>query len=96
MPEAGHSMVTWKDALSGMRIRAWGTDWVEGNWSLQCRTPAIEKLFEQYPAMDSVFVASDQMAVGLFLAAFRRIMKTLDDIGNVYTDFGCMANLLLL
>ena len=43
--------------------------WAEGNWSSASGAEAAEKLFEQYPEMDAVFVANDQMALSVLHSA---------------------------
>lgn len=84
--EARQRMAAWKDALSEAGIKVRDTDWIEGNWSPSSGAMAIEKLFEQYPEMDSIFVANDQMAVSVIQAACRRNLKIPDDIGVVGYD----------
>jgi DNA-binding LacI/PurR family transcriptional regulator len=79
-------MSAWKDGLeeAGLEIR--DTDWVEGNWSPASGAQAIEKLFEQFPEMDSIFVANDQMAVSVIQAACQKNLRIPEDLGVVGFD----------
>jgi LacI family transcriptional regulator len=84
--EARQRMAAWKDALreAGLEIR--DTSWVEGNWSSASGAQAVEKLFEQYPEMDSIFVANDQMALSVLQAACQKKLQVPEDIGVVGFD----------
>ena len=84
--EARQRMRAWKDALleAGMEFRE--DFWVEGNWSSASGTRAAEKLFEQYPDMDSILVANDQMALGAIQIANQRGLRIPQDIGIVGFD----------
>jgi LacI family transcriptional regulator len=84
--EARQRMAAWKDTLkeAGLKIR--DTHWVEGNWSSASGAQAIEKLFEQYPEMDSIFVANDQMALSVIQAACQKKLRIPEDIGVVGFD----------
>jgi LacI family transcriptional regulator len=44
--------------------------WVEGNWSSSSGEKAFQQLLEQYPQIDAVFSANDQMALGAMSYAF--------------------------
>jgi len=46
----------------------------------------MEKLFDQYPAMDSIFVANDQMALGAMQFFAEKRMRIPEDIGMVGFD----------
>jgi LacI family transcriptional regulator len=61
--EARQRMKAWRDVLDEAGLDASDAHWVEGNWSPSSGAIAIEKLFNQYPDMDAVFVANDQMAI---------------------------------
>jgi|WetSurSiteA1Bulk_404760.scaffolds.fasta_scaffold04500_4 LacI family transcriptional regulator len=84
--EARQRMAAWKDALREAGIKSQDTDWVEGNWSPASGAQAIEKLFEQYPEMDSIFVANDQMALSVIQAACQKKLRIPEDIGIVGFD----------
>jgi DNA-binding LacI/PurR family transcriptional regulator len=59
---------------------------VEGNWSSASGSHAIEKLFKQYPDMDAVFVANDQMALSVMQFACRKGLQIPNELGVVGFD----------
>lgn len=63
--EARQRMAAWKDALTEAGLDPDDSHCVEGNWSSASGALAIEKLYDQYPDMDSIFVANDQMALSV-------------------------------
>ncbi len=84
--EARQRMLAWKDALRESGVEAKEEHWAEGNWSSASGVQAVEKLFEQYPAMDSIFVANDQMALGVIQVANQKGLKIPEDLGIVGFD----------
>ena len=62
--EARQRMASWKDALNEAGLEARDAHCAEGNWSPASGGLAIEKLFEQYPDMDAVFVAQRSNGAG--------------------------------
>ena len=84
--EARQRMAAWKDTLkdSGFEVR--DNQWAEGNWSSASAVQAVEKLFEQYPEMDSIFVANDQMALSVLKAVIEKGLRIPEDIGIVGFD----------
>jgi LacI family transcriptional regulator len=84
--EARQRKAAWKDALVDAGLECRDEFWVEGNWSPSSGSQAIEKLFEQYPEMDSIFVANDQMALSVLQAAYQKGMKIPEDLGIVGFD----------
>ena len=84
--EAQERMAGWKDVLHDGGIDRQTQHWVEGNWSSESGALAIEKLFAQYPEMDSVFVGNDQMALGVIQVAAKKGLKIPDDLGIVGFD----------
>jgi LacI family transcriptional regulator len=84
--EAQERMAGWKDTLRDAGIDRQTQHWVEGNWSSESGAVAIEKLFVQYPEMDSVFVGNDQMALGVIQAATKKGLRIPDDLGIVGFD----------
>ncbi len=84
--EARQRMASWKEALNESGLKAEDAYWVEGNWSPASGGLAIEKLFNQYPEMDAVFVANDQMALAVIQAACQRGLRIPDDLGVVGFD----------
>jgi LacI family transcriptional regulator len=84
--EARQRMAAWKDALKEAGLKPRDTCWVEGNWSSSSGAQAVEKLFEQYPKMDSIFVANDQMALSVIQIACQKKLRIPEDIGIVGFD----------
>jgi DNA-binding LacI/PurR family transcriptional regulator len=84
--EARQRKAAWKDALKDADLESRDEFWVEGNWSSASGAQAVEKLLEQYPAMDSIFVANDQMALGVMQIACQRGLRIPEVIGIVGFD----------
>lgn len=84
--EARQRMAAWNDTLheAGLEVRE--THWVEGNWSSASGSQAIEKLFQQYPEMDAVFAANDQMAISVIQAACQKNLHIPGELGVVGFD----------
>ena len=59
---------------------------MEGNWSSSSCALAIEKLSNQYPEMDAVFVANDQMALSVMQYACRKELRIPEDLAVVGFD----------
>lgn len=84
--EARQRMLAWKDMLSEHDLEARDVHWAEGNWSSASGAQAFEKLFAQYPEMDSVFVGNDQMALAVIQAARQRGLRIPEDLGIIGFD----------
>lgn len=84
--EARQRMLAWKDTLIEAGFAVGDRQWVEGNWSSASSIQAFEKLLEQYPEMDAIFVANDQMALGVMQLACQKGLRIPDDIGIVGFD----------
>ena len=84
--EARQRKQAWQDTLGSAGIQASDRQWAEGNWSSASGAQAIERLFEQYPEMDGVFAANDQMAISVLQAASRRGIKVPEQLGVVGFD----------
>ncbi|MGW8226088.1 MAG: LacI family DNA-binding transcriptional regulator [Anaerolineales bacterium] len=84
--EARERMAAWKDVLIEANKEVRDEHWVEGNWSSESGVQAIEQLFEQYPEMDAVFIANDQMALSVLQYACRKGLSIPDDLGIVGFD----------
>ena len=79
--EARQRMAAWKDVLRETGIEFNENHWVEGNWSSSSGSQAADKLFEQYPEMDAIFIANDQMALGALLIVHGKKLRVPEDIG---------------
>ena len=84
--EARQRMASWKDALKEAGLETQDTHCAEGNWSSASAAQAVEKLFEQYPAMDSIFVANDQMALAVIQVACEKGLRIPEDLAVVGFD----------
>ena len=84
--EARQRMAAWKDTLTEARLPVSDTQCVEGNWSSASGALAIEKLFDQYPEMDAIFVANDQMALSVLQFCLEKKIRVPEEIGVVGFD----------
>jgi LacI family transcriptional regulator len=84
--ESRQRMAAWKDSLTQAGLGPMDNHWVEGNWSSASGARAAEILFDQYREMDSIFVANDQMALGVMQVAYQRNLKIPGDLGIVGFD----------
>jgi LacI family transcriptional regulator len=84
--EARQRKAAWKDALKEAGLEAGDDHWAEGNWSSASGAVAIERLYHQYPEMDSVFVANDQMALSVMQFFTEKRIRIPEEIGIVGFD----------
>lgn len=84
--EARQRMAGWRDALRKAGLEAGENHWMEGNWSSASGAQAAVKLFGQYPGMDAIFVANDQMALSVLQSACSRGPRIPEDLGVVGFD----------
>jgi LacI family transcriptional regulator len=74
----------WRDALRDAGVEPGPV--VPGNWSSASGETSFEQLIDLAPDLDAVFVANDQMALGLLHAAHRRGVAIPDDLAVVGFD----------
>ena len=84
--EARQRLKAWKDVMSEAGKKVQDTHWVAGNWSSASGAVSMEKLFKQYPEMDSIFVANDQMALGAMQVIHEKGKRIPEDMGVVGFD----------
>jgi LacI family transcriptional regulator len=84
--EARRRMDGWRDTLLGAGLPVSEDQWVEGTWSSASGKRSINKLFAQFPEMDAVFVANDQMSLGVLEGAHERQLEIPKDLGIVGFD----------
>jgi LacI family transcriptional regulator len=84
--EARQRMAAWRDALSEAGLQLDDRACVEGNWSSASGAQAIQDLHDQYPEMDAVFVANDQMALSVLQYACRTGLSIPNDLGIIGFD----------
>jgi LacI family transcriptional regulator len=76
----------WESALHDAGRAADAHCWVEGNWSPTSGAAALRQMMSQYPELDAVFVANDQMALGVLQVAHLQQIKIPDELGVVGFD----------
>lgn len=76
----------WKDTLINASMDVYDHHWVEGDWSPASGAEGIKELLKRYPEIDSVFVANDQMALGVLQVLHQMGVKVPGDIGVVGFD----------
>lgn len=84
--EARQRKAGWQDALSEAGLPAGDHQWAEGDWSSESGERAIHQLLDQYPDMDAIFVANDQMALAVLQMACRRGLRVPEDWAVVGFD----------
>lgn len=84
--EARQRLAGWKDALTEAGLEPNDHHCVEGNWSSASGALAIEKLYDQYPDLDAIFVANDQMALSVLQFCAERKICVPQDVGVVGFD----------
>jgi len=84
--EARQRMAAWSETLKEFGVPPTEDHYVEGNWSSASGAEAIERLLGQYPAMDAVFVANDQMALSVMQAACQKGIAVPERLGVVGFD----------
>jgi len=84
--EARQRKTGWHDALTAAGLEVRDTYWVEGNWASESGSLGFDKLLQQYPEVDAIFVANDQMALGVIQIARQKGLSIPEDIGLVGFD----------
>ena len=84
--EARQRMAAWQDTLKDAGFERKENHWAEGNWSSASGAQAVEKLLKQYPEMDSIFVANDQMALAIMKVVTEKGLRIPEEIGIVGFD----------
>jgi LacI family transcriptional regulator len=67
--ESRQRKLGWETALQENGMMVNDSHWAEGDWSASCGAAVYQHLKESYAQMDAVFVANDQMALGVLQAA---------------------------
>lgn len=73
----------WEQALHAAGIGVTDRHFSEANWSGDDNEPAMEKLLENYPEMDAVFVANITLAGHLYYYATKRGLRMPQDLAIV-------------
>ena len=84
--EARQRMAGWQDTLRQAGRPVADHHWAAGNWSAASGERAIGPLLDAYPEMDAMFVANDQMALGVLQVACRQGLRVPQDLAVVGFD----------
>jgi LacI family transcriptional regulator len=84
--EADERKRGWRETLNAAGLDAPQNHCTEGNWSSASGEQAFIQLLESFPDMDAVFVANDQMALGVLRETFRRGISVPDQLAVVGFD----------
>jgi DNA-binding LacI/PurR family transcriptional regulator len=84
--EARQRMAGWRDVLTESGMTVLDNHWVEGDWSSSSGAEGFDRLVQQYPEMDAIFIANDQTALGVMKTACERKLKIPDSLGIVGFD----------
>ncbi len=84
--EARQRKTGWQEALAEAGIEVADHHWESGNWSSASGEQAIRRLLDRYPEMEAVFVANDQMALGVLQVACRRELQIPQDLAVIGFD----------
>lgn len=79
--ESQQRRAAWADVLAEDGQCTDEHTWTSGNWSSASGRRAAQRLFEQYPEMDAIFVANDQMALSVLQLAAERGLRVPQDLG---------------
>jgi LacI family transcriptional regulator len=84
--EARERKQGWEDGLRAAGLDVKVEQVAEGDWNAASGEKGFCQLSGQFPEMDAVFAANDQMALGALEAAHRRGLRVPDDLGVVGFD----------
>ncbi len=84
--EARQRKAAWQDTLCNAGVEVRERHFSDGNWSSSSGELAFDKLIDQYPAMDAVFAANDQMALSVLQCLHRKDRRIPHDFGVVGFD----------
>ena len=84
--EAHQRHAAWRDVLTAAGKPVKSNHWIEGDWSSQSAVEPFAQLLDQYPEMDGVFVANDQMALAVLQVAHQRGLRIPQDLAVVGFD----------
>jgi LacI family transcriptional regulator len=76
----------WRDVLSEAGLPNGERQWMEGDWSLESGKMTILTLLNEYPEMEALFVANDQMVVGAIQALCMTGIKVPNELALVGYD----------
>ena len=84
--EADERKRGWRETLTKAGFEALDQHCKEGNWSSASGEQAFIQLLEAFPNLDAVFVANDQMALGVLREAHRKGIKIPEQLAVIGFD----------
>jgi len=84
--EARQRFGGWKNVVNNVAKQDVDQQFIEGNWSSFSGMEACKKLFKQYPKMDAIFAANDQMALGALAVIHQLKLKVPKEFGIIGFD----------
>ena len=84
--EADERTRGWRETLDAAGFDTSEQRYAEGNWSSVSGEQAFIQLLETFPDMDAVFVANDQMALGVLREAHARGIRVPDQLAVIGFD----------
>ncbi len=84
--EADERKRGWRDTLTKANLDASDQHCKEGNWSSASGEQAFIQLLEVFPDLDAVFVANDQMALGVLRESHRKGIKIPEQLAVIGFD----------
>ena len=84
--EADERKRGWRDTLEAAGLDASEQRCAEGTWSPASGEQAFIQLLAAFPDMDAIFVANDQMALGVFREAIRRGIRVPEQLAVIGFD----------
>jgi LacI family transcriptional regulator len=76
----------WRDTLINFGIDPEDRMIADGNWSTKSGKKAFEQLKRSFPEMDAIFIANDQMSLGVLHTAYAEGIKVPNEIAIVGFD----------
>lgn len=84
--EADERKRGWRETLTKAGLDAPESHCTEGNWSSASGELAFIQLLESFPDLDAVFVANDQMSLGVLGEAHRQNIKIPEQLAVIGFD----------
>lgn len=84
--EARQRKRAWQETLEKTGHTVKGPHSIEGNWSSASGYAAFQQLLYEYPDMDAIFVANDQMALSVLQIASEKGLHVPDDLAVIGFD----------
>jgi len=76
----------WRETMAASGLTVEDRQITEGNWSTSSGAIGLERLLEQYPQMEAVFVCNDQMALGVLQTSRKLSRRVPEDLAVIGYD----------